>query len=70
MAHTYYKLFLSWPTHIIIYLKFFLDNMNIIKNQMPNCVRDDQLNDCLVIYIEKDIFIDIENEKSFKIYVI
>jgi len=30
---------------------------------MRNRVRDDQLNDCLVIYIEKNIFIDIENEK-------
>lgn len=24
---------------------------------------DDRLNDCLIIYIEKNIFIDIENEK-------
>jgi len=29
---------------------------------MQNRVGDDQLNDCLIIYIEKNIFIDIENE--------
>jgi hypothetical protein len=37
--------------------------MNIIKNRMRNRIRDDRLNDCLVIYIVKDIFIDIENDK-------
>jgi hypothetical protein len=26
-------------------------------------MRDGRLNDCLVIYIDKNIFIDIENEK-------
>jgi len=26
-------------------------------------MKDDQLNDCLVVYIEKNIFIDIKNEK-------
>jgi len=30
---------------------------------MLNRVGDSHLNNCLVIYIEKDIFIDIENEK-------
>jgi len=34
-----------------------------MKNHMQNRMRDNQLNDCLVIYTEKDIFIDIENEK-------
>jgi hypothetical protein len=40
--------------------------MNIIKNQMRNQMRDDQLNDCLVIYIEKDIFIDFQNKKTIQ----
>jgi len=35
--------------------------MNIIKNRIQNRVRDDRL--CLVIYAEKNIFIDIENTK-------
>ena len=33
--------------------------MNIINNRMRNRMSDDQLNVCLVIYIVKDIFIDI-----------
>jgi hypothetical protein len=66
MAHTYHKLFLFWPTHIIIYLKFFLDSMNIVKNRMRNQMRDDRLNDCLVIYIEKYIFIDFQNKKTIQ----
>lgn len=37
--------------------------MNIIKNQMWNHMGDDWLNECLVIYIERDIFVDVENEK-------
>lgn len=44
--------------------------MNIIKNHMQNRVGDNKLNDCLVIYIENYIFIDIENDKSFKISII
>ncbi|XP_050889973.1 uncharacterized protein LOC127095307 [Lathyrus oleraceus] len=37
--------------------------MNIIKNQIRNRMSDDWLNDCLVTYIERDIFVDVENEK-------
>lgn len=37
--------------------------MNIIKNRMWNRMGDDWLNDCLVTYIERDIFVDVENEK-------
>jgi len=33
-------------------------------------MEDDKLNDCLLIYIVKDILIEIENEKSFKISII
>jgi len=29
-------------------------------------MRDDQLNDCLVIYIAKDIFIDFQNKKTIQ----
>ena len=64
MAYTYHKLFFFWPTHIIIYRKLFLESMNIIKNQMRNRMRNDRLNDCLVIYIAKDIFIDFQNKKT------
>ena len=30
--------------------------MNIIKNRLRNRIRDQWMNDCLVTYIEKDIF--------------
>jgi len=66
MAHTYHKLFFFSFTHIIIYHKFFLDSMNIIKNQMRNRMINDRLNDCLVIYITKDIFIDFQNKKTIQ----
>ena len=66
----YHKSFLFWPTHIVIYLKFFLDNMNIIKHQTRNWMRDDRITDCLVIYIDKCIFIDIEMKKSYKVFII
>jgi len=34
-----------------------------MKNWIRNQVRNDWLNDCLVIYTEKGFFIDIKNEK-------
>lgn len=37
--------------------------MKIIKNRMRNRMGDEWLNDCLVTYIERDIFVDVENEK-------
>ena len=37
--------------------------MNIIKNRLHNRIRDQWMNDCLVTYIEKDIFKTIECEE-------
>ena len=37
--------------------------MNIIKNRLCNQIGDQWMNDCLVIYIEKDIFKTIECEE-------
>ena len=37
--------------------------MNIIKNQLRNRIGDQWMNDCLVTYIEKDIFKTIECEE-------
>ena len=36
--------------------------MNIIKNRLRNQIRDQWMNDCLVTYIEKDIFKTIKRE--------
>ena len=37
--------------------------MNIIKNRLRNQIGDQWMNDCLVTYIEKDIFKIIECEE-------
>lgn len=37
--------------------------MNIVKNRLHNRMGDQWMNDCLVTYIEKDIFKTISNEK-------
>ena len=37
--------------------------MNIIKNRLRNQIRDQWMNDCLVIYIEKNIFKTIKCEE-------
>ena len=37
--------------------------MNIIKNRLHNQIRDQWMNDCLVTYIEKDIFKTIKCEE-------
>ena len=37
--------------------------MNIIKNRLHNRIGDQWMNDCLVIYTEKDIFKTIECEE-------
>ena len=37
--------------------------MNIIKNRLHNRIGDQWMNDCLVTYIEKNIFKTIEYEK-------
>ena len=37
--------------------------MNIIKNRLHNQIGDQLMNDCLVTYIEKDIFKTIKGEE-------
>jgi len=52
--------YISFGPHLSSYIvKKNLGYMNIINNRMRNRMSDDQLNVCLVIYIVKDIFIDI-----------
>ncbi|KAH7688620.1 Ribonuclease H-like protein [Dioscorea alata] len=36
--------------------------MKIVKNRLRNCMGDNLMNDCLVTYIERDIFNNIDNE--------
>jgi hypothetical protein len=37
--------------------------MNIVKNRLCNRMRDKWMNNCLVTYVENDIFQTISNEK-------
>ena len=45
----------------IVEIKFLV--MNIIKNWLHNRMRDQWINDCLVTYVDKDIFKTIECEE-------
>ncbi|XP_031248326.1 uncharacterized protein LOC116106113 [Pistacia vera] len=36
--------------------------MNLVKNSLRNRMGDDWMNNCLVVYIEKEVFATIENE--------
>ena len=36
--------------------------MKYIKNELCNRMRDQWMNDCLIVYIEKDVTCNIDNE--------
>jgi hypothetical protein len=40
--------------------------MKIVKNRLRNRMGDSYLNDCLVTYIERDVFNNIDNESIIK----
>ena len=42
--------------------------MNIVKNRLRNRMGDSWMNDCLVTYIEKKIFREVEQENVMKRY--
>ena len=44
-------------------IKRMFSAMNIIKNRLRNQIRDQWMNDCLVTFIEKDIFKTIKCEE-------
>ena len=44
-------------------IKRVFSTMNIIKNRLRNRIGDQWMNDCLVTYIEKDIFKTIKYEE-------
>ncbi|XP_078157468.1 uncharacterized protein LOC144553246 [Carex rostrata] len=37
--------------------------MNVVKSRLRNTMGDQWMNDCLIIYIEKDVFAHVDNEK-------
>ena len=36
--------------------------MNVVRNMLCNRMRDRWMNNCLVTYIEKDVFTELDNE--------
>lgn len=40
--------------------------MNVVKSRLRNCIRDQWMNDILVVYIKKYIFNEIDNETIIK----
>ncbi|KAL6573704.1 hypothetical protein OROHE_002163 [Orobanche hederae] len=36
--------------------------MNVVKNRLRNRMGDQWMNDCLVAYIEKDVFTELDND--------
>ncbi|XP_039011247.1 uncharacterized protein LOC120140333 [Hibiscus syriacus] len=40
--------------------------MSIVKNKLRNSIGDQFLNDCLVTYIERDVLVQIDDEKILK----
>ncbi|XP_039036810.1 uncharacterized protein LOC120173805 [Hibiscus syriacus] len=40
--------------------------MNIVKNKLRNSIGDQFLNDCLITYIERDVLVQIDDEKIMK----
>ena len=55
------KLALTLPVDTAIVERSF-PAMKYIKNELRNRIGDQWMNDCLVVYIEKDIVCSIDNE--------
>ena len=55
------KLVLTLPVATVTVERSF-PVMKYIKNELRNRIGDQWMNDCLVVYIEKDIVCSIDNE--------
>ena len=55
------KLVLTIPVTTVTVERSF-SAMKYIKNELRNRMRDQGMNDCLVVYIERDIACSINNE--------
>lgn len=65
MVYILIKLLLLLPITIVIVERVF-PTMHIIKSKLQNMMRDKRINDSLVMYFEKDIFDEIDNEVIMK----
>lgn len=50
------------------YMGQFEYNSFINCVELKVCIRDDLMNDCLITYIEKDVFNSIDNEKIIQCF--
>ena len=55
------KLILTIPVTIATVERSF-SIMKYIKNELRNRMRDQWMNDCLIVYIKKDVACSIDNE--------
>ena len=55
------KLALTLPVATAIVERIF-SAMKYIKNELRNRMRDQWMNDCLIVYIEKDVACSIDNK--------
>lgn len=62
MVYLLVKLALILPVTTATVEKSF-SAMKLVKNEVRNRMGDELLNDCLVTYIERDIFDSVEDEK-------
>ena len=53
---------------VTVTIKRAFSIMNIIKNRLRNKIGDQWMNDCLVTYIEKDIFKAIKCEEIMQLF--
>ncbi|KAG8639546.1 hypothetical protein MANES_14G154402v8 [Manihot esculenta] len=63
LVYTFVKLSLLLPVATATFEKVF-SAMHIIKNRLRNKMGDDLLKDCLVTYIERDVFVNVDNEDT------
>ena len=61
LVYLFVKLVLIIPIATVIVERSF-SAMKYIKNELHNQIGDQWMNDCLIVYIEKDIGHDIDNE--------
>jgi hypothetical protein len=61
------KLALILPVATATINKIFLA-FKLVKNRLHDQIRGDLLNDCVVTYINKDIFKSVDNEKILQCF--
>ena len=61
------KLVLTFPVATAIVERSF-SAMKYIKNELRNRMGDQWINDCLIVYIERDVACSIDNETIMQLF--